>query len=304
MVLPLVARGHVLGTLTLATADPHRHYGPAELVVADNLAQRAAIAIDNGRLYREAQEALRARDEVLRVVSHDLRNPLDAIQLTAALLLDSGEERRQDTVDKLQLIRRVALQMNDMIQDLLDASVMEEGGFEVSRARCSAAWLVEEACQLLEPLAETRSVKLEWTVPPPDLEVNVDAGQILRVFSNLVGNAIKFTPAGGRVHVGVEAQEDELSFSVSDTGPGIPPAQITKVFKRFWQGRSGDRRGAGLGLVIARGIVEAHGGRIRAESRPGAGAIFTFTLPRVRTHDPGGPSDPSGRGDPGNPGDG
>jgi PAS domain S-box-containing protein len=281
MVLPLAARGRVLGTLTLGAADPERHYGPAELVVAENLAHRAAVAIDNGRLYTEAQDALRARDEVLRVVSHDLRNPLDAIQLTAALLLDSGEERRQDAVDKLQLIRKVALQMNDMIQDLLDASVMEAGRFEVSRSAYSAARLVDEACQLLQPLAETRGVELHCAAPRPDARVSVDPTQILRVFSNLVGNAIKFTPAGGRVNVRAETRPEALEFVVTDTGPGIPPAEIPQVFKRFWQGRKGDRRGAGLGLVIASGIVEAHGGTISARSQPGTGATFTFTLPRV-----------------------
>jgi PAS domain S-box-containing protein len=285
MVLPLVTHGRTLGALTLAAADPERSYGPAELMVAEDLARRAAAAIDHARLYAEAQDALHARDDVLRIVSHDLRNPLDVIQLTAALLLDSGEERRKETVDKLKLIRKIALQMNSMIEDLLDATVMQAGEFDVERSVSSAAHLIDEACELLHPLAKASGVQLEWVHPRPDTNVDVDTGQILRVFSNLVGNAIKFTPQGGRVHVAAKVQDDRVAFSVSDTGPGIPPEQLPHVFKRFWQGRSGDRRGAGLGLVIAKGIVEAHGGSITAEAAPGRGASFSFTLPRGNAND-------------------
>ena len=279
MIVPLLTREQVLGAITLGAGESGRHYDLLDLLTAEQLAQRAARTIDNGRLYDNAQRAIRARDEVLAVVSHDLRNPLSTISLSASLLLDESTERREQPSRFLRVIKRAADQANTMIKNLLDISSIEAGHFSVNRSREDIAELMRQAHELLAPLAERKSIHLEWEVPDQHLIVSADANQLHRVFSNLVGNAIKFTPAGGVVSVRVEVSGDELRFSVSDNGPGIAAEQLPHVFDRFWQGRQGDRRGAGLGLSIVRGIVEAHGGRIWVESRLGNGTTFHFTVP-------------------------
>jgi len=282
MIVPLLTRDQVLGAITLGAGESGRHYDLLDLFTAEQLAQRAARTIDNGRLYDNAQRAIRARDEVLAVVSHDLRNPLSTISLSASLLLDDGTERRADLSRFLGVIKRSADQANTMIKDLLDVSSIEAGHFSVNRSREDIAELMGQAHELLGPLAEKKSIRLEWEMPDEQLVVSADANQIHRVFSNLVGNAIKFTPEGGAVKVRAEAIDGELRFSVADNGPGIAADELPHVFDRFWQGRKGDRRGAGLGLSIVRGIVEAHGGRIWVESRLGSGTTFHFTVPLQR----------------------
>jgi PAS domain S-box-containing protein len=283
MIVPLVAHSQILGVITLAAAESGRRYGPRDLLVAENLAHRAALAIEHAQLYRAAQEAIRAREEVVGVVSHDLRNPLNTIHLSAALLLDSAEERRSENVQSLERIRRASAQMAAMIEDLLDASSIDAGQFSVTPTRRDVAELVHEICDLLQPLCEEKSIALECVLEDGISEVNTDSRQIQRVFSNLVGNAIKFTPDGGTITIRGVQQEWDVRFSVSDTGPGIPPEQLPHVFDRYWQARDGDRRGAGLGLAIARGIVEAHGGRIWVESGAEGGTTFSFTLPAEQT---------------------
>ena len=279
MVVPLGAHDRVLGAITLATAESGRRYGPADLLAAQDLAHRAALAVEHARLYADAREAIRARDEILGVISHDLRNPLNTMRLTTALLLDQVQDRRADTVQKLEMLQRACMQMDRMVQDLLDVSSLEAGRLLLSTSEREVAALVGEADALLRPLAEQKSIDLECTVQDGLPRVRLDGDRVLRVISNLVGNAIKFTPEGGRVSLRVERGDGCVRFAVADTGPGIPPELLPHVFERYWQSRPGDRRGTGLGLHIARGIVQAHGGRIQAESPPGSGAVVTFTLP-------------------------
>jgi PAS domain S-box-containing protein len=279
MIVPLLTREQVLGAITLGAGDSGRHYDLMDLLTAEQLAQRAARTIDNGRLYNHAQRAIRARDEVLAVVSHDLRNPLSTISLSASLLMDESTERRAQPSRFLGVIKRSADQASTMIKNLLDISSIEAGHFSVNRSREDIAELMRQAHEFLAPLAEKKSIHLEWETPEQHLVASADANQLHRVFSNLVGNALKFTPEGGVVTVRADATEGELQFSVSDNGPGIPADQLPHVFDRFWQARKGDRRGAGLGLSIARGIVEAHGGRIWVESQLGNGTTFHFTVP-------------------------
>lgn len=277
--VPIVRRRRgIRAALSVFSAEP-RHWSDDDVALGKELAAAAVEHLDLESALAAAESALRARDDTIRLISHDLRNPLNAIQLTAALLLESGEERRHETVERLELIRRVAMQMNDLIQDLLDASVMDTGEFNVERLDASAARLVEQACELLAPIAETRNIRLAWRTAQVARPIHLDERQMLRVFSNVIGNAIKFTPEGGSIEVGMQEFDDRVEFSITDSGPGIPESDLPHVFRPFWQGRPGDRRGVGLGLVIARGIVEAHGGTIRAESRPGSGATFCFALP-------------------------
>ncbi|HVG45191.1 MAG TPA: GAF domain-containing sensor histidine kinase [Longimicrobium sp.] len=288
IIAPLIARGRVLGAITLAASDSGRRYRAPDVALVEEVARRAALAIDNARLYTLAQQALRAREAVLAVVSHDLRNPLASILLNASMLLDMApagtlqpwmEENLRQVVGSVE-------QTNRLITDLLDVSRMEEsGGIPLDRSPVDARTLVAVAVRMLQPVAVARGVSLAARTGEP-LPVLADSDRVVQVLWNLIGNAVKFTDAGGEVRVSVERREGELRFTVADTGVGIAPEHQPYVFDRFRQ-VAGDRRGVGLGLPIARGIVEAHGGRIWLESRLGAGTTVHFTLPPI-------PSDPGG----------
>jgi two-component system, sensor histidine kinase and response regulator len=240
---------------------------------------RAQAEADTRRmevLKQKAEAAARLRDEVLATVSHDLKNPLGTIYTSSALLLDMEmapeAQRRQ-----LEIIRRTATRMDRLIQDLLDVSRMEAGRFAVDPQTDSARALVLEARDMLATMAEAKNIELLLDLPAGDVAVDADRNRVLQVFSNLIGNAVKFTPEGGRITVRVEAGEGEACFAVEDTGVGIPPDSLARIFDRFWH--AGEGGGSGLGLAIVKGIVEAHGGWIRADSS-GTGSTFTFSLPR------------------------
>jgi signal transduction histidine kinase len=279
MIVPLIARDRILGAITLASTDPARLFAPVDLVLAQDLAHRAALAIDNARLFCEAQAAIRAREEILGVVSHDLRNPLNTIQLATTLLLETNSERRTENVQHLDLIRRATQQLGTMISDLLDISSIESRSFHVQQETHTVGEMLARTEELLKPLAEDREIQLECSVADEFAPVWADSHQVFRVLSNLVGNALKFSPPGGTIRLEVYPRGRSVCFAISDTGDGIPDEQLGAIFTPYWQGRPGDRRGAGLGLAIARGIVEAHGGEIWAESEVGAGTTFFFTLP-------------------------
>ncbi len=278
MSVPVIARGKTLGAITLVLAESGRHYGAADLEMAEHLARRAGLAIDNARLYEQAQEAVRAREEVVAIVSHDLKNPLNAILMSAGLLRRSCADL--DRVhQQADAIERSVHRMRSLVRDLLDLARLEAGRFTLDRQSHAVGPLATEALALLQPLAQQKGLLLEAdTVPAGTARALCDRERVLQVFSNLVGNAIAFTPQGGRVTVQARANDSEIAFSVADTGPGIPPEEQRLVFERFWKSRS-SRQGTGLGLSIAKGVVEAHGGRIWVESRQGDGAVFWFTLP-------------------------
>ena len=281
IIAPLAARGRVLGAITLAAAgESGRRYRAPDVAMAEEVARRAALAIDNARLYTLAQQAIRDREAVLAVVSHDLRNPLASILLNATMMLDMAPVGALGdwTGDSLRQIVQSVEQTNRLITDLLDVARMEEGGgIAVDRIPVDARPLVDAAVRMLLPLAQARGVELVQT-PGGSLPVLADSDRVLQVLSNLIGNAVKFTDPGGHVRVTARSYGDEQWFSVTDTGIGIPEEDQPFVFDRFRQvGR--DRRGVGLGLPIARGIVEAHGGRIWLDSRPVMGTTVYFTLP-------------------------
>lgn len=288
LVAPLLARGRTLGSLSLVAAESGRRYDEHDLVVAQNLANRAALAMDNARLYEKARQAVAARDEMLGVVSHDLRNPLNVIGAAAGLILDIPlpEEKKQE---QLRTIKKSADRMNRLIQDLLDVTGIEAGRFSVERTPEDPEELLEEAHEMMEPLFSDGDVFLDREpLPCPLPGVYADRERILQVFSNLLGNALKFTPEGGRVSLGAAPADDGLvRFFVEDTGQGIPEEDLPHLFDRFWSGhRSGDaREGTGLGLPIARGIVEVHGGDISVESEPGVGTRISFTIPTTQAAD-------------------
>ena len=232
-----------------------------------------------GRLYEEAEETIDAREQVLKIVSHDLRNPLNTIGMTASLMLNTTCTAEQQR-DHLLRVQRAGERMNRLIQDLLDVAKLEAGRVAIDAKPLEVAPLLREAQDMLTPLAAERSIQLETVTAESLPTVAADSGRILQVLSNLVGNAIKFTPKGGRIVMRADPDPRGVRFSVRDTGPGIPEEQRTQIFGRFWQANPADRRGIGLGLTIAKGIVEAHGGRIWCDSRVGEGTTFQFTLGR------------------------
>ena len=252
----------------------------------------AAVLRDVSARYRaeeELHQAIRARDDMMGIVSHDLRNPASAVKMLARSILAEAEERAlpADVTERVEIIGQAAAQIDALIQDLLDVTRLEAGRLTVSAHDVEPRPLVEAALYALRALSESGGVTLSVTYAEPLPLVHADPERVTQLLSNLVGNALKFTPAGGRVDVGVEPQPGDagVMVSVADTGAGIAADQLPHVFDRFYQvssGRKGRRHGAGLGLTIARGIVEAHGGTISIESAPGRGTTVRFTLPRAR----------------------
>jgi PAS domain S-box-containing protein len=277
--IPLAVRGAVFGVIVLARTH-EAAYDRDDLALGEELARRAAQAVDSARLYQAAQRAIRARDDVLGIVSHDLRNPLSAIVMCANALLQDAPGQTPDVADLAQTIRQSSDWMNRLIQDLLDVTSIEAGRLALDRREVDPVRLAVEATVMLEPIAQERSVTLREELPELLPRVDADSGRVVQVLSNLIGNALKFTPPGGDVVVRAAAEDGVVRFEVADTGAGIPSAHLPHIFDRFWQARQGSARGgAGLGLAISKGIVEAHGGRLEVESREGKGTTFSFTLP-------------------------
>lgn len=224
-----------------------------------------------------ATKAVAARDELMAIVAHDLRNPLGAISLKAALV------RRGNDPEKMRShaasIENVTLRMEYLVKSMLDIATMEAGHFSVTPAPCDVEDLLRQTFEMFGSISASKQIRLVPSVNEPRLAVRADRERILEVLSNLLGNALKFTPPGGEVSISVDRQRDMVHFVVSDTGPGIPAERIPHVFERFWKRDTDETKGTGLGLFIAKGIIDAHGGRIWAESQPNRGATFTFTLP-------------------------
>ena len=220
---------------------------------------------------------------MVAVVSHDLKNPLATIQLAVGLLLEDlvPDDTAHATIRKpLDAIKHTTEAMCRLIHDLLDVGAIEARGFVLCRSREGVAALVQEAIESFHALARVKQISLVADVPPDLPGLDVDRGRVLQIFSNLLGNAIKFSPPGGRVVVSARFGGDSfVAFTVSDQGPGIAPADLLHVFDRYWQVGNQRRCDVGLGLAIAKAIVEAHGGNISADSVLGQGSRFSFALP-------------------------
>jgi signal transduction histidine kinase len=278
MMAPLLVRERLLGALSLISADAARPYGPDDLRITDAIAGRSAVFLENARLYRESKRATEARDDVLGVVAHDLRNPLSAIASVAAILRRRGAEHEL-AEDITECVRR----MNRLIEDLLDVTRIEAGHLSLKQSRLPVAKVVSDALAGQKPLASSASIELRLDAAPGLPDIWADRDRLLQVFENLFGNAIKFTKPGGRITLSAAARTDEILFSVSDTGCGIANSHLPHVFDRFWQAPGAMRRGMGFGLAIVKGIIETHGGRVWAESVPGRGTTFLFTIPLAKS---------------------
>jgi signal transduction histidine kinase len=281
MALPLLMRGALLGAMTFISSTPSRTYGLRDLRLAEALADRVAVAIENARLYRASVHATQLRDQVLGVVAHDLRNPLSAILLQVGALRRQGSEPERRSPKPRVVIHDAATRMNRLIQDLLDVARMESGQLTIRPARLSARELIVGAVEVQRPLASLSSLELRVDVDRDLPEVWGDRDRLLQVIENLIGNAIKFTEAGGRITAGAASRAHDVLFWVADTGSGIASENLPRLFDRFWQATKAGRQGAGLGLPITKGIVEAHGGRIWVDSAPGRGSTFSFTIPKA-----------------------
>jgi sigma-B regulation protein RsbU (phosphoserine phosphatase) len=243
--------------------------------------ERAELLHNEQEARAAAEAAVNARDEVLRIVAHDIGNSLSAVKIHAMVLeriLGAGgaqDEARRRT----EAIRHMAQQMDRLRQDLLDVAAIEAGRLSFEPVEAALAAVVEEVMGTVAATAAEKGLRMNASVPADLPAVWADAERVHQVLGNLVANAVKFTPEHGAVEVCCAVEDGFVRVSVADTGPGMPPEQLPHVFDRFWQARSTRRAGAGLGLAIAKGIVEAHGGEISVRSEPGQGATFTFTLP-------------------------
>jgi light-regulated signal transduction histidine kinase (bacteriophytochrome) len=257
---------------------------PSDREAAEELRQ-VVVEVDLERQVEREQRAVRARDDLVAVVSHDLKNPLHVIQMQSVLLghiagggADERSVRLRASLDRIQ---RSVGRMDALIHDLLDLARIEAGRFDVLRRAESLEEMLAEALIILRPLAEAKGVVLDEQAETRVM-VLADRERIFQVLSNVVGNAIKFTPTGGRIALRATVERAHAVVSVTDTGPGLSPEQALNVFNRYWQAKTG-HEGSGLGLYIAKGIVEAHGGRIWAERADAGGATFKFTLPLAET---------------------
>jgi signal transduction histidine kinase len=282
VVVPLRARDRTLGFISLMRAGSRNPFEPADLALAEELAARAAMAIDNALLYREAQGAVLSREEILAVVSHDLNNILSAMMGSTQLMLKAADEQgRQADKKGLYIVQRSAQRMARLIGDLLDAASLDAGVLALETASHDANSLIEEALDMEGPSAEQKGLRLDGTPLESPAEIVCDRSRIVQVLANLVSNALKFTERGS-IHIGLKRSAGQLVFEVRDTGNGIPEEQLNHVFDRYWSGKPSEGSGHGLGLHIARGIVEAHGGKIWVESQEGKGSAFFFSLPLVQ----------------------
>ena len=267
------------GTVTIDVAG----VGYEVTVPLGALGRRAAYAMDNARLYTMAQRATRAREDVLSVVSHDLGNPLAAIRLCAAALLEAPPSDVKEQRHLIQAIGNSADWMSKLIQDLLDVSTIEVGRLSVERRTEQVGPIVKQALAMVGPQAKQRGVALKASVGNDVPAVHGDAARLIQVLTNLLGNSLKYTERGGSVTVSAVSQGEEVILCVRDTGSGIPAEQLPRIFERYYTRKRGaNKSGSGLGLAIARGIVEAHGGRIWVESEVGQGTAFLLALPAVK----------------------
>jgi signal transduction histidine kinase len=287
LALPLVHGGEVVGGLSFDFLICPANQATDELFTS-LLAQATADALVRARSYDQEREARRtaellskAREDVLGVVAHDLRNPLNLVSMTTQLLMepDLAPERRRSTY---AISARAVQRMNHLIGDLLDVVRMEAGHLTLNIGPTDVTSLMTDTMEAFQQRATEQGISLVLSPEPPNVVVQADEERMLQLIDNLVGNALKFTPKGGQVTVGAFIDNNELCVTVADTGPGITEEQRARLFERFWQARGTDRRGLGLGLPIAKGIAEAHGGRLWVESTVGSGSTFHFAMPLTR----------------------
>jgi|GEM_PF-1399920 len=257
--------------------DAEARGAAAELnrISAEGLSEKyQALARENARLYAEAQQSVRMREQLLSIVSHDLRTPLGTILMTADALA-----RRGILPQAVGRIQRAATRMQRLIEDLLDFGTINAGQLAIRRQPEDAEAMIQETLASFEGVAQEKGLQLTAEVEPHLPKVFGDFDRLMQVFANLVGNATKVTAEGGKITLRADARGHEILFAVADSGPGVSEEDLKHLFERYWRSEEAGYKGTGLGLAIASGIVSAHGGRIWAESELGRGATFLFAIP-------------------------
>ncbi|WP_448632079.1 MULTISPECIES: ATP-binding protein [Pseudomonas fluorescens group] len=254
-----------------------------DLFAANDL-RRSALENDLARQVHKERLAVQARDELVAVVSHDLRSPMTVISMLCGMMQKAfssdGSHSSKRISSAIDTMQQATSRMNALLEDLLDTSKIDAGRYTINPQPIAVSQIFEDAFSLLSPLAIAKAIDMSFQAEP-DLKINADPERLFQVLSNLIGNAIKFTPQKGRVGISAMSVGNEIVFSVRDTGEGITAEQLPHVFDRYWTIKEGNPNGTGLGLYISKGIVQAHGGKLHAESQPGKGSEFTFTVPKI-----------------------
>lgn len=279
MAVPLQARDHILGAMSFASSNPG-FFNEERFALAQEVANRAAIVLDNVRLMRDLERAVRSRDDVLAVVSHDLRNPLSAVRLSTQLLARSPHPPEALIRRTIEAIDRSTASMNRLISDLVDLASLQRGKLRMEPADQALSPVLEEAVERHLEAARAKGVHLEPELSLGDLRLRFDRDRLLQVLGNLLHNALRACGPGDRVVVRGQVDGDRVEIAVEDTGPGVPEGIRDQLFEPYGVMRKRSEGGTGLGLFISRGIVQAHGGSLELDSTPGPGARFTITLPR------------------------
>ncbi|MDZ4083367.1 MAG: ATP-binding protein [Bdellovibrionales bacterium] len=286
--IPLISRDRVVGLFNLAMQSRSRRFHQKDIGFFEEVADRCAVAIDNADLYQRAQAAAHARELVLSIVSHDIRNPMANIDLAVQLLQSSAQSASEESlhlapelVEKTVSRIKSSLQaMERLIADLLDFGKIQSGTLSVKMESVEVAALVKTAIEPFEEKCRRKNLKLLTEIDEAVSRVRCDPTRLVQVLWNLIGNSLKFTPAGGEIRLSTKADaEDRVHFTVADTGCGVNNAELSKIFERFWQSKEAAEIGYGLGLSIAKGIVVSHGGKIWAESSEGHGTEIHFVVP-------------------------
>ncbi len=279
---PLIVRNKVVGVLALTRRE--REFSPIDLALAGQVALHSALAIDNARLFREAQKAIQVREDIVAIVSHDLKNPLAAIELGVehAKRFQPPETtlgpwlKASDIIDSIGRSTVTAL---NLIRDLLDYSQLESGSLKIEKSKTRVDDLLRRSNEMFLPLAVKSGITLATEISADLPLLSCDSERIFEVLSNLISNAMRFTPNDGFINVSVSLQKNKIQFSIADTGSGIADNDLPNIFDRYWQAKRTKRSGSGLGLSISKGIIEGHGGKIWAQSKLGHGSSFHFNLP-------------------------
>jgi signal transduction histidine kinase len=281
--LPIEARSRILGVFTIAMAESDRRYKRADLALAEDLGRRIAVAIDNARLYRAAQESIRMRDIFLSVAAHELRTPLTSL-LGYTQLVERRAARDSTIAERdrnaLRVVSEQALRLSKMVTSLLDISRLQLGQLSIEPVPLDLGELAERLVRETRPLLSRHTIEYVGASEPA--RVSGDELRLEQALQNLLQNAVKYSPDGGAIIVRVERDDDKASVSVSDAGIGIPPEALPRLFHRFYRAPNVDPQhfsGLGVGLYVVKEIVGLHGGTIDVSSELGAGSTFVFTIP-------------------------